>query len=258
MGDTSTETATTSDRRAGARPEITLPRPLWSLRRVAIVVGIPVLVLVAVLVVNLLDRREIATSTVPGPVDRVVVQVARGDVRLVPAASGTTDVSVETTSRWRFMRPTSQVDADGSVTRVSASCPRVVLVVGVCAVDFLIEVPEGVQVFVRTDSGAVEAEGLDGWARFITSGGVTATDMRGAELLVESRGGGVDVGFAHAPSRVDISAGGGAVAVSVPASENYDVRTAGSTGEVDVTLDDVNDAERIIRIRGGDVTVRPR
>lgn len=252
------ETATQTDRRVGSRPDPELPRPLWSLRRVSLVVGLPLLVLAAIVVVNLLDRRELATTTLPAPIDRIVVQVARGDVELVPAQPGTADVVIESTSRWRFVRPEVEVSPDGNVARVNGSCPRIVLVVGVCSVDFVIEVPAGVQVFVRTDDGSVQAQGLDGWTRLTTSGGaVSAVDMRGPELLVESDGGPVDVEMTSPPSRIEVQSGGGAVSIVVPDHESYDVRTAGSTGEVDVGIEDVNDAERVIRVRGGDVTIRP-
>lgn len=253
------ETATQTDRRAGPRPDPQLPRPLWSLRRVALVVGVPLLVVVAVVVVNLLDRRELATTTLPAPIDRIVVQVARGDVELIPAAPDSADVVIESTSRWRVVRPEVEVVPDGNVARVHGSCPRIVLVVGVCSADFVIEVPAGVQVFVRTDDGSVRAQGLDGWSRLMTSGGtVSVTDMSGPELLVESEGGAVDVEMTSPPSRVDIQSGGGAVSLVLPDHQPYDVRTAGSTGEVEVGIDDVNDAERVIRIRGGDVSIRPR
>ncbi|QGG93753.1 DUF4097 family beta strand repeat-containing protein [Actinomarinicola tropica] len=257
MGDTATQ----AERGATTRPELALPRPLWSLRRMALIVGLPLLVVLAVFVFSLLDRRELSTTTVAGPIDRVVVQVARGDVELVPAQPGTTDVSVESISRWRFMRPTAEVvqaERERDVVRIDAGCPRVVLVVGVCAVDFLIEVPPGVQVFVRTDDGEVVAEGLDGWARFVTSGGgVSATGLRSDEMLVESHGGAVDLDFASAPSRVDVTSDGGAVSLTVPDAEPYDVRTAGSSGELDIGIEDVGDAERVLRVRGGDVTIRP-
>lgn len=254
MGDTQLRT----ERRGEARPEPELPRPLWSVRMVVLVVGLPLLILVAVLAYNLLDRREITSTTIAGPVDRVVIQLARGDVQLVPVTDRTTDVVVESTLRWRFIRPESTAERNppSGVANLTGSCPRVVIILGTCSVDYVVQVPSGTQVYVRTDEGTVVAEGLDGWVRIVTSGGaVTATDMRSPEVLVESEGGAVDLGFTSSPSRVDVASAGGEVAVQVPDGATYDLRTGGTTGELDVTVATDREAERTMRIRSGDGSV---
>lgn len=254
MGDTQLRT----ERRREARPEPEPPRPLWPVRIVLLVVGVPLLLVVGLLVYNLLDRREITSTTIAGPVDRVVVQLARGDVQLVPVTDRTTDVVVETTLRWRFIRPESSAErsASGEVASLTGSCPRIVIILGTCAVDYVVQVPSGTQVYVRTDAGTVVAEGLDGWVRIVTSGGdVSATDMRSPEVLVESEGGAVDLEFTTSPSRVDVASEGGAVGIRVPDGATYDLRTTGSTGVVDAEVPTDREAERTMRIRSGDGTV---
>ena len=181
--------------------------------------------------------------------------MARGDVQLVPAATGSTDLVVETTSRWRFIRPesTTTIDESSGVARIHGGCPRIVIVIGTCAVDYVVQVPSGAQVYVRTDNGTVRADGLDGWVRVTTSGGsVTAADMRSPELLVHSSGGDVHAAFEATPSRVELLTEGGAVALQVPDGAPYDVDTRGSTGTVDVGVATLPGAERTIRVDSGD------
>ena len=97
MGETSTRIGMGRE----ARPEPELPRPLWSVRRILLVVGLPLLLVVGLVALQLLDRRTVNSETLAGPVDRVVVQVARGDVRLVQAEEGSTDLTVERTEGLR-------------------------------------------------------------------------------------------------------------------------------------------------------------
>jgi hypothetical protein len=254
MGDAQLRT----ERRGHARPDPEVPRPLWSGRVVALVLGLPLLVLFGIVAMNLLDRREISSSTIAGPVDRVVVQVARGDVELVPAPAGTADVVVESTLRWRFIRPEAAVRSAGSdVAQLSGSCPRVVIVLGTCAVDYLIQVPSATEVFVRTDAGTVVVEGLDGTVRIVTDGGaVAASDMHSQRVIVESDGGAVDLAFANSPADVDVTSSGGAVTLVVPDGAPYDVRTPRTTGPVDISVTTDREAERRIRVEGGDGSVR--
>lgn len=247
------ETQLRTERRGEPRPEPEVPRPLWSVRMVALVVGIPLLVVFAIVVANLLDRREISTSTVAGPIDRVVIQVARGDVALVPAPPGTVDVVVETTLRWRIMRPESVVETGRSgVVNVSGSCPRVVVVLGTCSVDHVVQVPADTAVLVRTGEGSVEATGLDATVRILVDGGsVAATELRSQRVIVEASGGAVDLAFAGSPSDLDVSSAGGDVRVTVTDDLPFDVRVAGTSGEVDLDVEVDVTAERRMRIDAG-------
>ena len=253
MGETSTRIGMGRE----ARPEPELPRPLWSVRRILLVIGLPLLLVVGLVALQLLDRRTVNSETLAGPVDRVVVQVARGDVRLVPAEEGSTDLTVERTERWRFIRPETSVRVDrAGVATVTGSCPRIVIVIGSCAVDYVLRVPPGAQVYVRTDHGTVVAEGLDGWVRIVTDGGaVEASGLRSPEVVVESGGGDADLAFAASPSRIDVRSGGGDVAIAVPSGAFYAVDTRGSTGELDVRVEERTDAERTMRIDSGSGSV---
>jgi hypothetical protein len=230
-------------------------RPRWSKWVIAAGVVVIAAVLVSV-AVRLLDRRDFGSITLGGPVDRIDIQVARGDVELV--AGGSDDVVVQRSSSWRFQRPDLLATIEGSTARVHATCPRLLPVSG-CSVDHRVEVPPGVRVDVRTDSGSVTVADLDGWVRVVTSGGeVRAHGLQSDELLVDTNGGHVNVGFVRAPSRVDVVSGGGDVTVVAPA-DRYELAVNAGDGEIDDRLGSEEFAERSIQVQtnGGDLNLLP-
>ncbi|MBK5224452.1 MAG: hypothetical protein JJE52_16575 [Acidimicrobiia bacterium] len=239
-----------------------VPRPLWSFRAVGAVVGAITLVLLLVFGAQLLDRSSFESTTLAGPVTRVDIRLARGNVDLVPAVAESADVVVERTSRWRFSQPslTAEVLPDSGVARIDATCPRVVLVVGICRVDYLVQVPAGLRVDVRTDSGTVTFEGLDGWVRVVTSdGAVAGTNLSTQEVLVDSQGGAVSLGFSGSPSRILVLSGGGSIDIQTPGGP-FQVRASGGKGERTIDVPVEPDAERTITLDSGngDVTVTSR
>lgn len=240
----------------GVSPRRALRWPTW-LRVVVLAAVVVVAVVVTVAAARLLDRREFSSVTLGGPVDRIDLQVARGDVELVAGTSD--DVVVQRTTSWRFRGPDLTASVDGSTARIHASCPRVPLPLSDCSVTHRVEVPPGVRVDVRADAGSVVADGLDGWLRIITSNGrVEATGLLTDEILVDTHGGSVTIDFGRPPSRVDVVSGGGDVDLTVPEAM-YELRIAAGDGEVTTRVDSVDMAERMIRIdtSGGDVVVDP-
>lgn len=254
------DTTTRADRQGPDAPDLVLPRRLWSARAVAAVALVVLVPVVSVFVLRLLDRTEFESTALPGPVDRIDVQLARGSVELVPASPDVVDVEIEKTTEWRFSRPStsSEVDSEGGTARIRASCPRIVLVVGTCSVDYRVQVPSGVRVTVRTDSGTVTATGLDGWLRVVTSGGrIVATDLSSPEALIDSGGGSVTLAFESPPSRVETLSRGGAVDITLPDGA-YDVRTSPADAETSIAVPTDRSAERSIVIDSGGGHIRVR
>jgi hypothetical protein len=246
------------------RPTRPLPRarrraqrwPLWA--KVAMAGVVVAVVMLAVLAASrLLDRRDFSSTTLGGPIQRIDLQIAAGDIKLVAGSSD--DVTVQRTSNWRLRRPTTTATVDGSTARIHATCPRVVVPLAACSVDHRVEVPPGVRVDVRTDSGTVTATGLDGWVRIVTSNGrVEASELHTDELIVDTVGGSVSASFGLAPSRVDVRSGGGDIELVLPA-DMYDIMVAADGGEVDLQVESEDLAERLVQLRsdGGDVIVLP-
>lgn len=242
----------------------TLPRarrraqrwPRW-LKVIAALVVVVILGAAGLGAARLLDRREFSSVTLAGPVDRIDLQVASGDVELVEGSDG--DVTVQRTSAWRLRPPDLVATVDGSTARIHATCPRVLVPLATCSVAHRIEVPEGVRVDVRTDAGTVSAEGLDGWVRIITSNGrVEATDLASDELVVDTHGGDVEAWFTDAPSRVDVATSGGDVELILPEAP-YEVSVRSDGGDVETRVETEELAERMIRVRsdGGSVAIDP-
>jgi hypothetical protein len=228
--------------------------PTWA--KVLAAAGLIVLLgVAAVAAVGLLDRSDFTARTLAGPVVRVEVQVARGDIELVLGSSD--DVVVQQTERWRFRRPDTTAVIDGATARIRSTCPRAVMLIGTCSVTHRVEVPPGVRVDVRTDSGEVTVQGLDGWVRVVTSDGrVEGTELRSPEVLVDTSGGKVHLGFDAQPSRVDVDSGGGDVVIVAPGGP-YEVQVRAEGGEVEVGIEDEDMAEAIIAVasRGGSVSI---
>ena len=232
------------------------PWPRWL--RVVVLIGAVILVGAVVLAaLRLLDRREFDSVTLGGPVDRIDVQLSSGEVRLV-AAEGE-DVAVQRSRAWRFRSPEIEATVDNGTVRVRATCPRVAIPLGHCSADHRIEVPSGVRVDVRTDAGSVQVEGLDGWVRVVTTDGeVTASGLRSPEMIVDSSGGRVEVGFAVSPSRVGLDSGGGDIHLFLP-PDRYEITTVAGGGDVAERVGSEAFAERMVDLRsnGGDIIVEP-
>lgn len=224
-------------------------------RLTVIIISVVAFLGLVVLGLSLLDRRDFNALTLGGPVSRIDVQVADGDVELVP---GTGDnVVVERTSNWRFRRPDADAYVEQGTARIRSGCPRIVIPGGNCSVTHRIEVPDGVRVDVRTNSGRVWMEGLTGWVRVVTTEGrVVGDGLLSPEVLIDTSGGSVRLDFAQAPSRVAVLSGGRNVRLWLP-SGPYEIDVDAADGNVDIEVDTEDLAERVIEIDtdGGDVSV---
>ena len=128
-----------------------------------------------------------------------------------------------------------------------------------CGVDYVVRVPDGTAVTVRTGSGDVGLEGALGDVTFDAGSGDVEGDGLAAENLKGTTGSGsIDIELAQAPSAMDLGAGSGDVTVVVPPGTSY--ATSIETGSGDENVDiatDPSSADRIhVKTGSGDVDLR--
>jgi DUF4097 and DUF4098 domain-containing protein YvlB len=230
----------------------------------------------------------------PGPVSEVQVFGASGDVTLVPTSGRR--VVVDGHAQGTLWLPEMQTRIDGGRVTVRGACH--VAVFGRCSASFVIGVPAGTPVTVRTSSGDVRASGLTGpvslkvssgdvtldelsggttvrvssgdiAARALSgravletsSGDVTAAELTAAVVSARATSGDVLLDLAEAPQRVNAAASSGDVTIAVPrGSESYDAEASASSGDHDVLVNDSSRSTRSLTAitSSGDATIAYR
>ena len=199
---------------------------------------LPVAVLLAVVVCAVggfglaglaFGHTEERNRTVSGPVTRVVVDGAVGDVALMAAAVD--EVTIHERRRYGWRRPRLQVDLRDGVLHVRARCGSWS---GGCADDLDIVVPRGVRAAtVASVSGDVSLAGLtgDAFAATTDSGDVRAHRITGS-LTLRSDSGDVEAGDVtgrvEMHSRTGDVRGQGLSAAVRASTDSGDVRVRGS------------------------------
>ncbi|HEY7421938.1 MAG TPA: DUF4097 family beta strand repeat-containing protein [Gaiellaceae bacterium] len=162
-----------------------------------------------------------------GSFNGVQIRVVSGNVEVLGGAQG--GVAVRRTARSTFGHgPIEWRHLVGRRLELESTCPR--LVVGACAANYRVAVPDDVPVSVRADHGTISVEGFRGSASLTTGAGgifvdrfcgytLHATAVRGdvsvvtacsPELLVaRSTSGNVSATLPAGRYRIDASSGGG-------------------------------------------------
>jgi len=154
-------------------------------------------------VTELLLRSERTSVTEHGgPVRSLVVDLDSGDVRVV--AADRSDVVAERTDTWSLQRPTVREQVVDGELRVRAECAASLLW---CDVSYVLRVPRGTPVQVRTGSGTLTLDGtgevdadtgsgdvrlaaVEGDAEVRTgSGSITVDGVRGRSVTVRTGSG---------------------------------------------------------------------
>ena len=123
---------------------------------------------------------------------------------------------------------------------------------------FRIAVPDNVLVNVRTSSGDVRIDGLNGSARVATgSGAVAVNGFCGFTLVATSSSGAVHGGAECSPDRIELRSGSGDVSATVPVGRYQVDAHSDRTAAVVRNLTVVEDAAFIVQALSGsgDVTV---
>lgn len=279
------------------RPEPTNTQPRS--RAIWLIVGVVVTILglggaASAAWSGLINRNvETQQQTYERTADRIEIEVAAGDVRVVRGDDGRVDI--ERRLQWGTRAPRVDERWDGDTLRIAVDCPG--LLVNFCSVDHVVQAPAGVTIETNTAAGDIAVEQIDGKVGLTSgagdievanaqgpvsadthSGDITISDAAGALTArtnsgdidadaltstvndVSTRAGNIGLQFAAAPDRVLAEASSGDVTVVVPRGEAaaYQVQTSTSSGSEDVTVDQDTSSPRTIEAetRAGDVTVR--
>jgi hypothetical protein len=188
--------------------------------RKAVIAGGAVMLLVTALaglfaVCTLFDHETTDTFAVSEPIARVVVSANGGDVKVV--ATDGDRVTVRRTTRWVTTEPKPTKTVSGGVLRLADHCHGWALV---CESGYRIEVPRGLAVEVRADSGDVDVRGVTGAVDLESgSGDVSGHELAGARLRAKSDSGDVRLGLVSSPASVEAHSDSGDVDVKLPRGE---------------------------------------
>jgi hypothetical protein len=201
---------------------------------------------------------RVAQYRVLGTVSAIDLDVGAADVEITGGAGNA--VVVRRTAEFAFGRPPDQSRRlDGDVLQISSRCPDTV--VGTCQAAYRISVGDNVQVNVRTTSGQVRVNSLNGSARIQTGSGAIAVDgFCGFQLSATSVSGDVRGAAACSPDRMELRSTSGDVHAVVPAGR-YRVDASSARGSAQVgNLSEAEDAPFAVQaISGtGDVIVDGR
>jgi hypothetical protein len=232
-------------------------------------------------------------QVISGPVSKLTVDGgAGGDITVVRELSDAPLVTVDSTVKGSIHAPDLRAVKDGATVRINGNCPYISF--GPCNARIVIRVPAGTEVDVRTGSGNITANGLDGPVKLETgsgdvnangltgeadlhtssgdvnvrslhataklrtsSGDINAEDVGTDRLTADTAAGDVELDFAVAPKLVDARTASGDVTVAVPESGVYRVEADPGTGDPHVNVKTDPAATRIVRAQtaSGDVTV---
>src|SRR3954454_20662179 len=201
------------------RSPVRLPGPARRASPWGLLVGASALILAGVAVVMGVWWAASTTSRdghyrVIGTLSAVELDLGAAPVEITGGAGGAVDV--RRTEHYAFGQPPRVTrGVQGSVLGIVSRCPETIL--GRCGVSFRIAVPDNVLVNVRTSSGDVRIDGLNGSARVTTgSGAVTVGGFCGFTLVATSSSGDVHGGAECSPDRIELRSGSGDVSAAVP------------------------------------------
>ena len=206
------------------------------------------------------------------------IDVAVGDVKIVPGEAGSVTVARRLT--YGLRRPFVEEKIDGDTFRVTdRRCTADAAFQ--CEVHWLLQVPRDVDVDVTTMRGSIVVSGLNGKLRLVSDSGdvralaptgrlvslrskagdVTAQNVSGEQVVATTTRGAVSLTFRAPPSLVVARSESGPVGVMLPdQEENYRINAKSQDGSKTIALNtakDDPDARRRIDIKStkGDVSV---
>lgn len=232
------------------------PRPWTAL----VVVSATLLVTAAVVLAALWSTSETTSSTsftaqLPGTLLGIEIEVAQGNVEILGGTTPEVLVSRVDSSVFGHS-PTEQRFVAEGVFRIESSCPA--LVIGSCAADYRLTVPEKVPLTIVADHGDVRLTAYRGSAVLSTLGGSLTVDAFCGSLLdATANSGDIEVVATCPPERLTLRTVSGNIVARVPPGR-YSVDAETLSG--DVTFRDVEDdpsaRSRIQALsNSGDVTV---
>ncbi|MFC4529547.1 DUF4097 family beta strand repeat-containing protein [Sphaerisporangium dianthi] len=212
------------------------------------------LMLTACGVTDLAAPTKKATNTYDVTGETAVLHVAGGAGDVQVTESGRTGFHVTEKLYWKGDKPVTRHPVDGDTLTLDYTC---VDSGWACGVDYLVEVPRGVQVKVEAGSGDITLRALSGKIDVHTgSGTIDAGGLGGKQAVAKAGSGDVDLRFTAAPDKVDVQTGSGTGTVQVPGGAyNVTVGTGSGDKEIGVTDDDSSPRTIVVRAGSGDAKV---
>lgn len=202
-----------------------LGRSRWAL---ALVVSAATLLAAAVMLAVLWlssDRTTSASTRLHGQLMGLELRVQSGNVTIV----GGSRTGVQVTRRNHSVfghGPYERRSTRSGIVRITSGCPR--LVVGSCAADYRVDVPNDVPISIRTERGDIRLDSYHGSADIATDGGaIDVEGYCGFVLGAASATGDITVASACSPERLLLRSDTGNVSATVPPG-NYRVQAASS------------------------------
>lgn len=197
---------------------------------------------------------------VPG-ISTVQVDTAVGQVTVERAVGDRVEVDLRSEGSWRHPELSRQVDGD--TLRLRTDCPTWAWGGwGGCRVHLRVSVPDGVALDLRSSTGRVRVDGVDGDVRArLDTGEVALSDLRSQTVDVASDTGRISADFATAPDEVTATTSTGAIDVRVPDDGTaYAVDASSDVGRasVDVPTDPSSSHRISARTDVGAVVVSTR
>ena len=210
--------------------------PRW-LRNVLLAVGFVSLAgLTAVVADVVANDSEATTLTFTDPVDRLMIDVASGDVKIV--GSDEPGVTIEIVTYGGLRSPDHhETVRDGTLT-IGAGCGDTPFT-PTCSIDYIVHVPRGVDIVARGDGTDYDMSGISG------------------DVDVSLDGGDAGMRFATTPSMVHARTGGGDISIVVPPRVGHHVVASSDGGSTHVGIATDPDSPYVIdaHSNGGDVTI---
>ena len=194
-------------------------------------------------------RTETQHQTYDHAITRLVIDGGTGDLTFSRGESSS--VVVDRRLTWSFWKPEITETWEGETLRVTTRCPPINAGPN-CSVDYVIALPDGVDVEAYTGTGDVSVSDLRGDVRVTTgTGDITAAGLTSTDVDVQSGTGDVTLRFGNAPRTVQADTGTGNVRITVPPGDLYQVNGDSGTGDLRVRLVHDPSASRQITVHTG-------
>ena len=187
--------------------------------------------------------------TVSAAAGRVGTLVVRDDVGQVTVTGGSGS-AIAVTQRLRYSRtpPTARHAVTGRTLTLTATCPAERM----CTTSYVVRVPRGISVEIRTSTGAIRLYGLAGPVDATAGiGEVFARGLAGRTVVLGTGTGEVNASFASPPAVLRATATTGEVALGLPRGTSYRVSAQTGLGETTVKVPESPSSAYSIVVRVG-------
>jgi DUF4097 and DUF4098 domain-containing protein YvlB len=195
------------------------------------------------------------TALVPGTLGGVEIEVGRGDIEILGGATPDLLVSRVDTSVFGHSPEEQRFVTDGTF-RIESSCPD--LVIGSCAADYQLTVPERAALTIDAEHGDVTVTAYRGSAVLSTLGGAVTVDaFCGRALDATATSGDIEVVATCQPERLTLRTTTGDITLRVPPGRySIDADTIGGRRDVRGLADEPDAPARVQLFSAeGDVTL---